>query len=129
DEEPATGLRAQAGSAAERSAAKEDHAVRERDHQEPRWRARLLRLVAEHAFGLDALGGALQRLGDQLAAVVDPVERDEAAHARALRGAEQGVGERVEPGAEGFERVALADLEDLRLDILSGGIGGQLRQL
>ena len=62
--------------------------------------------------------GRGQRLGDQAAAVVDAVERDEAAHARALAGAEQGFVERLEPAAQAFERVALADFEHLRLDVL-----------
>ena len=87
--------------------------------------ARPRALARVHALGCDAL----QRLGDQLAAVVDSVERDEAAHARALAGAEQGLVKRLEPAAQALERVALADLEHLGLDVLGGRVGRELRQL
>ena len=59
----------------------------------------------------------LKRFRDQSAAVVDPVKRDEAAHARSLAGSEQGFVQRLEPAAQALERVALADLEHLRLDV------------
>ena len=59
--------------------------------------------TADGAAVVPALGGdVLERLGDQLAAVVDAVKRDEAAHARALGGAEQGLVERLEPAAQDF---------------------------
>ena len=74
------------------------------------------------------LGFARQRLGDQLPAVLDPVEGDEAAHARALAGAEQGFVLRLEPVAQDLERVRLADFVDLGLDGLGVGIFGQRRQ-
>src|SRR3954449_9305000 len=70
-----------------------------------------------------------KRFGNQAAAVVDAVQRDEAAHARALRGAEQGLVERLEPAAQRFEWVALADLEDGVLDDFAVGAGRELRKL
>ncbi len=81
---------------------------------------------ARHA---DSRLGRGQRLGDQLAAVVDAVKGDEAAHARALAGAEQGFVQRLEPAAQAFERMALADLEHLGLDVLGGRVAGQLGKL
>src|SRR5688572_14565468 len=57
-----------------------------------------------------------QGLGNQLAAVGDAVEGDEAAHARPLAGAEQDLVEGAEPVAQIVERVGLADLVDLGLD-------------
>src|SRR5205823_2449570 len=45
-----------------------------------------------------------QCFGDQLAAVANAVQRDEAAHPRALAGAEQGFVKRLEPAAQRFER-------------------------
>src|SRR6185369_12620836 len=60
--------------------------------------------------------GPRQRLRDQPATVGDAVERDEAAHARALGGAEQNFIERPEPVAQALELMRLADLVDLGLD-------------
>src|ERR671912_2506334 len=71
------------------------------------------------ALGIDALGGVRQRFRYQLPAIVHAIERDEAAHARSLRGAEQGFVERLEPVTQAFELVALADLEHDVLDRLA----------
>src|SRR3546814_14441341 len=63
------------------------------------------------------------------AGVGDAVERDEAAHARALAGAEQRLVERLEPVAQAFEAAGLADLVDEVLDFLRGrgrGQGGEI---
>src|SRR5438045_7811902 len=70
-----------------------------------------------------------KRLSDEPARILHPVERDEAAHAGALRGAEQGFVERLKPGAQRFERVALADFEDGVLNDFAVGIRRKLRQL
>jgi hypothetical protein len=75
-------------------------------------------------------GSGGKRLGDEATAIVDAVQRDEAAHARALRRAEQRLVQRLEPVAQAFERIALADLEDDVLDLVSRGGGierGKLR--
>ena len=69
---------------------------------------------------------ASQRLGDQFAAVADAVEGDEAAHSGALAGAQKHLVERLEPVAEGFERVVLADFEDEGLDFVARGRGVEL---
>jgi hypothetical protein len=76
----------------------------------------------------DKISLGRQCLGDEVAAVVHPVERDEAAHAGALAAAEEGFVERLEPVAEGFEGVALADFEDDVLDFVAGRVGGELGQ-
>src|SRR5947209_18067204 len=70
-----------------------------------------------------------KRFANQPPRILHPVERDEAAHAGALRGAEQGFVERLEPAAQAFERVALADFEDGVLDDLAVGLGRELRKL
>ena len=70
-----------------------------------------------------------ERLGDEPSRILHPVERDEAAHAGALARAEQRFVERLEPAAQRFERVALADFEDGVLDDFAVGVGGQVRQL
>src|SRR4051794_24709550 len=69
-----------------------------------------------------------QRLGDQLAAVVDPIERDEAAHSGALAGAEQGFVEGPKPVAKGLEAVRLTDFEDHVLDRFARSVGGEGRE-
>ena len=85
---------------------------------------------AEKRFSADALsGGVLQRLGDQAAGIVDPVKRDEAAHARSLRRSEQCLVERLEPPTQRVERVPLADLEYHVLNDFSVRVGGQPSQL
>src|SRR5690606_22920773 len=67
-----------------------------------------------------------ERLGDQLARVGHAVKRDEAAHTRALARAEQGLVERAKPVAKGSEteRLPLADLVDLGLDLFGRGTFG-----
>src|SRR5438309_8663080 len=66
-------------------------------------------------------GGGSERFGDQAAAVLDAVEGDEAAHARALLAAEQGLVQRLEPVAQALLAVmALADLVDVVLQSRGG---------
>src|SRR5687768_6993058 len=66
-----------------------------------------------------------QRLRDQLPTILDTIEGDEAAHAGALAGAEQRLVERLEPVAQAFELVALADFEHDILNRVAGGVGRQ----
>src|SRR5690606_34166390 len=54
---------------------------------------------------------------DQGDGLLDAVKRDEGAHARPLRLTEQRLIERLEPVAEVFELILVADLEDLILDV------------
>ncbi|MBA2636394.1 MAG: hypothetical protein H0U83_06880, partial [Sphingomonas sp.] len=78
-------------------------------------------LGRKQTFGLKLIEG----FSDKSAGVGDSIERNEAAHARTLAGAEQGFVERPEPVAQGFERVALADFEDDGLDRVARGRGGE----
>src|SRR4051812_10153415 len=66
---------------------------------------------------------ALQHLADEVRGFRPAVERDEGAHARALILPEQDLVERLEPGLQVRERVALADLIDLVLEILGARLG------
>jgi hypothetical protein len=71
-----------------------------------------------------------ERLLDKAPAVVDPVEGDEAAHSRALRGAEEGLVQCLEPGAEiVLAEMGLADFEDEMLDCLRVGSAWQVCKL
>src|ERR1044071_789567 len=68
-------------------------------------------------------GGRSERLADQRRGLLAPVERDEGAEARPLVLAQQHFIERLEPGAQLRERMALADLVDLGLQGLRIGVG------
>src|SRR5215207_1430366 len=83
------------------------------------WRSPGLR---GRALGIHALSGVRERFRYQLPAIVHAIKRDEAAHSRSLRGAEQGFVKRLEPVTQAFERVALADLEHEVLDGLGIGV-------
>ena len=64
-----------------------------------------------------------ERFGDELAAVIDAVERDEASHSRSLARSGQRFVKRLEPAAQALERVTLADLEYGVLDQFAIGVG------
>ena len=70
--------------------------------------------------------GTRQRLRDQLPHILYAIQRDEAAHAGAFAGAEEGFVEHLEPVAERLELVVFADFEDDVLDFVVRGVGGSL---
>ena len=78
-------------------------------------------------FGIRALSGqilAFDRPADQGDGLAEPIEHEERAHAGPVGLAEEYLVKRPEPGLQVAEGMALADLVDLRLDVLGAGPGG-----